>query len=208
MAFLSDIHGNLEALDAVLEELDRRGVRDIFALGDHLLGGDAPLEVWRRLMSRDARCTVGPSDEALATMDPDKLEALTEDAKARLARFVRTRNAVGDLVLQQLRTLPETLRIPMLDGRELVMSHGSPANHHVEMSHDMTEAEVLALVDGNPADLFLCGGTHVPFDRTIDDVRIVNVGSVGEAPEGRVAHYTIVTPALEGAQVEQAWVDY
>jgi hypothetical protein len=48
----------------------------------------------------------------------------------------------------------------------------------------------------------------VPFDRTIDDVRVVNVGSVGDAPEGRVAHYTVVTPALEGARVEQAWVEY
>jgi predicted phosphodiesterase len=208
MAFVSDIHGNIEALDAVLEELKRRGVRDVYALGDHLLGGEEPLEVWRRLQSVDARCTIGPSDEALATVDPDKLEAVTDDARARLDRFLATRTAVGDLVLQQLRHLPTTLRVPMIDGRELVMSHGSPADHLAEISHDLSEAEVLALVDGDPADLFICGATHVPFDRTIDDVRVVNVGSVGDAPEGRVAHYTVVTPALEGARVEQAWVEY
>ena len=96
----------------------------------------------------------------------------------------------------------------MVDGRELVMTHGSPADHHVEISHDLDETEVLALVQGDPADLFLCGATHVPFDRTIDDVRVVNVGSVGDSPEGRVAHFTIVTPALEGAMVEQTWVEY
>ena len=43
MGFLSDVHGNLPALEAVLEELKRRGVRDVFIAGDLLLGGDEPL---------------------------------------------------------------------------------------------------------------------------------------------------------------------
>jgi len=208
MAFLSDVHGNLEALDAVLLELERRSIGDVYVAGDHLLGGEEPLEVWRRLQAVGAHCTVGPSDEALATVDPDKLDAVNEEARARLDRFLATRDAIGDLVLAQLKRLPQSIRVPMVDGRELVMTHGSPADHHVEISHDLTETEVLALVQGDPADLFLCGATHVPFDRTIDDVRIVNVGSVGDSPEGRVAHYTIVTPELQGAQVEQAWVEY
>lgn len=208
MAFISDVHGNLDALDAVLVELERRDVGDVYALGDHLLGGEAPLEVWRRLAAVGAHCTVGPSDEALAMVDPEKLDAVTDEARARLDRFLSTRNAVGDLVLSQLKRLPEIRRVPMIDGRELVMTHGSPADRHVEISHDLTETEVLALVRDDPADLFICGATHVPFDRTIDDVRIVNVGSVGESPEGRVAHFTIVTPRLEGAMVEQSWVEY
>jgi predicted phosphodiesterase len=208
MAFLSDVHGNLTALDAVLSELERRGIKDVYALGDHLLGGEAPLETWRRLQSIGAHCTIGPSDEALATVDPDKLDAVTADARARLDRFFATRTAIGDLVREQLRQLPEKIRVPLVDGSELVVTHGSPLDHHTEISHDLSEDEILALVQGDPADLFVCGATHVPFDRTIDDVRIVNVGSVGDAPEGRVAHYTVVTPELEGAIVEQAWVEY
>ncbi|MBW2463007.1 MAG: metallophosphoesterase family protein [Deltaproteobacteria bacterium] len=208
MGFLSDVHGNIEALDAVLEELRKMGVADIYVAGDHLLGGDAPLEVWRRLVDLGAVCTRGPGDVALATMDPDKLEALNDDARERLARFVSTRDAVGELVLSQLKKLPDAIRLPMVDGRELVMTHGSPADPHTEISHDMTETEVTALVHGDPADLFICGATHVPFDRTIDDIRVVNVGSVGESPEGRVAHFTVVTPELEAAEVLQTWVEY
>ena len=66
MAFLSDIHGALAPLEAVLEELARREVSDIYVAGDLLLGGDQPLEVWRKLQSVNARCTRGASDTALS----------------------------------------------------------------------------------------------------------------------------------------------
>lgn len=49
IAILSDIHGNLVALDAVLAELSRRDIDRIVVAGDLLFGGDDPLGVWRRL---------------------------------------------------------------------------------------------------------------------------------------------------------------
>ena len=44
--------------------------------------------------------------------------------------------------------------------------------------------------------------------RSIDGVQVVNVGSVGSALGGGVAHYTLLFPKLDGAQIEQAWVNY
>ncbi|RZO50629.1 MAG: metallophosphatase family protein, partial [Sandaracinaceae bacterium] len=49
MAFLSDVHGNLPALEAVLAELERRMISSIFVAGDLLLGGDDPVGVYKRL---------------------------------------------------------------------------------------------------------------------------------------------------------------
>jgi predicted phosphodiesterase len=64
-------------------------------------------------------------------------------------------------------------------------------------------------VDDDPADIVVCGGSHVAFQRDIDDVvRILGVGSVGAAPEGRIAHYAVLTPRMDGTLVEQTWVEY
>jgi len=208
MAFLSDVHGNLAALEAVLEELDRRGVTRIFVAGDLLLGGDAPLEVWQRLEKVGARCTRGLSDSSLVHIDPASLVPGNDEEQRRAERFASTRRAVGDLVIERLRRLPEVLRIPMIDGRELIMVHGSPADPGVDITHDLDDAEILALIADDPADMVVCGGSHVPFQRIVDTVHVINVGSVGAAPEGPIAHFTVVTPRMSGTEVLQDYVSY
>ena len=100
MAFLSDVHGNLEALESVLEELDRRGITAIYAAGDHLLGGDRPLEVWRRLQAAQVRMTRGVGDAALVQIDPEDLHPATLEEQTLAARFTETRDAIGDLVVE------------------------------------------------------------------------------------------------------------
>lgn len=208
LAFFSDVHGNLPALEAVLSELARRAIVDIFVAGDLLLGGGQPMEVWRRLQQANARCVTGPSDLALARVDPSKLTphgpAETEKARA----FVDTQKALGEVLQKRLSQLPREIRIPMIDGQELLLVHGSPRDAFEPMSHDMEESELFAMLDDDPADVVVCGGTHVPFHRAVGDVEILNVGSVGEAPEGRIAHYTIVAPKVSGPEFEQSWVEY
>ncbi|MFT3768800.1 MAG: hypothetical protein QM820_25425 [Minicystis sp.] len=52
------------------------------------------------------------------------------------------------------------------------------------LSHDMSDEEISALLGDDPADIVVCGGSHVPFDRVVAGMRVINVGSVGEAPRG------------------------
>ena len=73
---------------------------------------------------------------------------------------------------------------------------------------DLTLCQVDNFYNDDPADIIVCGGTHVPFQRTIGEYHIVNVGSVGAAPEGQIAHYTVLTPKMSGADVLQDWVSY
>lgn len=208
MAFLSDIHGNLPALDAVLANLELRGVKDIFVAGDMLLGGEQPLEVWRRLVRCEARCIRGTSDTALCNVNPDQLAAIDEVQQKRLDAFRKTRRVLGELVIAQLRRLPDQLRIPMIDGREIAMVHGSPLDVTTETHHAMDDDELNALIDGDPADVIVCGASHVAFQRQVGEVHIVNVGSIGEAPEGRNAHFTVITPAMDGPMIDPTWVEY
>jgi len=208
LAFLSDVHGNLVALNAVLAELSRRAVTDIFVAGDLVHGGDAPTEVWRRLQEIGARCTRGASDTALATIPPQRLKPTDTEQRAKAELFARTRRDLGDLVAAQLGRLPLQLRIPIMDGSEILMVHGSPRDPLEGIGHEMDDDEVSALLNDDPADVIVVGATHVPFRRAIGNVHVINVGSVGEAPEGRCAHFTVVSPKYGGALIEQAWIDY
>lgn len=208
MAFLSDIHGNLRALDAVLDELQRRLIKNVYVAGDLLLGGDDPVGVFKRLQQIDARCVRGLSDTALVEVSPENLRPTDEAQAAMARRFEQTRERLGQLALKYVERLPEKLRLPMMDGSEIVMVHGSPADPSIELSHDLEDDEMYALLGGDPADIVVCGASHVPFQRDFEDVRVVNVGSVGQAPEGGTAHYTVITPRMDGMVIEQTYVEY
>ena len=215
MLCVSDVHGNLDALQAVLATAEKRSFNKLLVAGDLVFPGvlDAtrtrPLETWRRLAAANAILVQGVTDRALAMLDPDHVPATTEHERRMVDRMRAVRAELGDLVLARLRRLPATARIPLEDGRELVLVHGSPADPTEPMSHDLTDEELMALVGDDPADVIVCGMTHTPFDRTIDDVRIVNVGSVGEAPDGvepgappKVAHATWIESTPAGVSVE------
>ncbi len=88
------------------------------------------------------------------------------------------------------------------------MVHGSPADNGREISHDLTDEEILPLLADDPADIIVCGSTHVPFQRTLGEYHVVNVGSVGAAPESGIAHYTVLTPRASDAEILQDWISY
>jgi len=207
-AFLSDIHGNLAALEKVLALLDASDVKTLFVAGDHVLGGDQPLEVWRLLQQRGAHLVRGLSDTALVSIDPAALEPENEEEEARADEFLRTREQLGELVLEQLRRLPEQMRVPLIDGREVLVVHGSPLDPRVELEHSMDDEELRVLLDDDPAAIVCCGASHVAFRRRVDEIDVVGVGSVGKAPEGRVAHFTVLTPRMDGIEVAQDHVTY
>jgi predicted phosphodiesterase len=201
---ISDIHGSLDALRAVLATAERRSFHKLLVAGDIVFPGPEPLETWRRLTAAGALMVQGLSDRALATLDPSALHARSDHERDRLERMRGAREALGELILQRIRRLPTHRRIPLEDGGELLLVHGSPSDAAEPLTHDMSDAEINALLGDDPADVVVCGASHVPFDRMIGGVRIVNVGSVGEAPGAgsRVAHATWIESTPRGVHVE------
>src|SRR5581483_6346232 len=118
---ISDIHGHADALAAVLATAERRGYTKILAAGDLCFPGPEPLETWRRLTQAGAVCVQGVGDRALATLDPGKLTPRSEHERARLGRMAAVRRELGELILARLARLPETVRLPLPDGGELVL---------------------------------------------------------------------------------------
>jgi predicted phosphodiesterase len=201
---ISDIHGSLDALRAVLATAERRSFHKLLVAGDIVFPGPEPLETWRRLTAAGALMVQGLSDRALATLDPSALHPRSEHERDRLERMRAAREALGELILQRIRRLPTHRRIPLEDGGELLLVHGAPSDPAEPLTHDMSDAEINALLGDDPADVVVCGASHVPFDRMIGGVRIVNVGSVGEAPGAgtRVAHATWIESTPRGVRVE------
>jgi predicted phosphodiesterase len=201
---VSDIHGHLDALRAVLATAERRSFHKLLVAGDIVFPGPEPLETWRRLCAAGAVMVQGLTDRAVATLDPGSLRPRSEHERERIDRMRVTRDALGELILQRLRRLPTHARMPLEDGGELVLVHGSPVDPGEALTHDMPDDEINALLGDDPADVVVCGASHVPFDRMVGGVRIVNVGSVGEAPASgmRVAHATWIESTPRGIHVE------
>jgi predicted phosphodiesterase len=200
---ISDIHGHAAALTRVLDDAAAREFHQLIVCGDSLFPGPSPLETWKILMDRRALCVQGLSDRALYEVDPVKLTATTPAEQARLRRLRDVQREVGELIIARLGKLPPTARLPLESGQELLVVHGSPLDPTESMCADMDDAELSALLGDDPADVVVCGASHVPFCRSIGDVRIVSVGSVGESPAKGYAHATIIDASSVGISIEQ-----
>jgi diadenosine tetraphosphatase ApaH/serine/threonine PP2A family protein phosphatase len=217
IGLVSDIHGNLAALDAVLADAAGRRVDRWIDLGDLLYGPLDPLGTYERLRALDA-------DHLCGNQDRDLFDA---DAAA-FARNPTLRfdcETLGHPRLEWLRSLPTTLSFG-----EVFACHGTPTNDLVYLLEDVEsgdsrvrdEAEIHRLLDGIGAPLVLCGHTHIPRAvRLSNGQLIVNPGSVGvpaydddlpfphrmqnHSPD---ASYAIVERGPRGWKVEHMRVPY
>lgn len=204
---ISDIHGHAAALRAVLATADVRGWDQLVVCGDLCFPGPEPLEVWKILVHNKALCVQGLGDRALAQIDPSNLSATSEVERARLERLRQVHAELGELIIARLGKLPTTARLPIENGAEMLIVHGSPVDPTEAFTADMSDEEMMALIGDDPADLIVCGGSHQVFERHLDDVAIVAVGSVGEAPGGGYANAVIVETTQLGIGVTRMDVE-
>lgn len=176
IAVLSDIHGNIRALDAVLADITRRGIDRIANLGDCLYGPLDPVPVAERLLATDWPTVSGNEDRIL-------VEASGGRPVSRTARFTAER--LSETHLRWLAQLPLTLEI----GAGLFACHGTPTDDTQYLLSRPTEdgtvrpatdAEIVEQLGSIDAPLILCGHDHLPRAVRLDDGRtIVNPGSIG-----------------------------
>lgn len=182
------------------------GWDQLVVCGDLCFPGPEPLAVWKTLMHHKAVCVQGLSDRALAQIDPNKLSATSLTERNRIERLRQVHAELGEIIIARLGQLPPMVRLPVESGHTLLIVHGSPSDPQEPFTHDMDDEELWALIADEPCDIVVCGGSHVPFDRTLGDVRIINVGSVGEAPTEGIAHATLLETTPLGYEVRQMTV--
>lgn len=187
IAVVSDIHGNIPALEKVAADIESRQVDWVFNLGDHLSGPLWPKETLQYLIRQDWIHILGNHDRHLITQDASQLGPSD--------RYVVDR--VCDSDLNWLRTLSGCLLIQ----NQFLLFHGSPAHDTVYLLETIehgrarlaTPAEIVQRLEGTISPVLLCGHSHIQrVIETPDGVLIVNPGSVGlpayeeEAPEYHV----------------------
>jgi predicted phosphodiesterase len=174
IAALSDIHGNLFALDAVLADVERRAVDLIVNLGDILSGPLLPAETAERLMQLALPTIRGNHERQLLTRAPERMGPSDRYAHDRLTSIHRA----------WIDALPATLA----PAPGVLMCHATPSSDVDCYLEDLIDGELRPAAQKNiearsagvDASLVLCGHSHIPRLAHLADGRtIVNPGSVG-----------------------------
>jgi putative phosphoesterase len=193
VAALYDIHGNLPALRAVLDDLAREDV-DTLVIGGDVATGPLPSETIERLIALGPRAVFvrGNADrEIVDAYDRGDVDVeAAEGPAARAAAFAASRitRAHRDF----LSGFEEHIVVePELLGRAL-FCHGSPRGDTEMITTATTDRRLLGMLEGVEQRLVVCGHTHRQFDRVVDGRRVVNAGSVGMPYEGRAGAYWAV----------------
>ena len=201
IAALYDIHGNLPALDAVLEDVHRVGVDQVVVGGD-VIPGPMPLESLRRLLDLElpVRFIHGNCERAvLAQMDAidggevtywgtTSGKPLPEPDRQNMRWTAERLHPEYKSVLADW---PMTLRLEIPGLGAVLFCHGTPRSETDVFTRQTAEDRLLPLFEGLDVSLVVCGHTHMQFDRMIGKTRVVNAGSVGN-PFGEPGAYWLL----------------
>lgn len=174
IAVVSDIHGNLPALEAVVKDINRRGVDEIVNLGDSLSGPLLPLETAQFLMSQPWLHLAGNHERQLLTLSPEQRGPSDNYTHSRLT--TRELNWIA------------SLKSSVQHSDDVWLCHGTPISdveyflETVEPTRlrQATMKEIDARLGSVDTAIILCGHTHIPrMVRASSGQMIVNPGSVG-----------------------------
>lgn len=181
IAVLSDIHGNLVALEAVWADLSKRSGVRVFCLGDLAAFGPEPeaCVAFVRDVIRPEAIIRGNTDRYLA--EPKSKGAPSDGEVA--ASLAQCRAALSAESLRYLASLPAEQRVTV-DGVALTLVHGAPGNDEAELGPMTAEGSWSEWFDGAQPGATFCGHTHVPFRHRVGQQEIFNVGSVGYPFDG------------------------
>ncbi|QEC77012.1 metallophosphoesterase family protein [Mucilaginibacter ginsenosidivorax] len=185
IALFSDVHANLPAFEAFLNDLDSRRVDTVYCLGD-LVGYNVwPNEVIAQIRKRGIATLAGNHD-----LKPKKMattaQSLTEPGKSHAYHLINDENR------KYLATLPAHIRLEfkLTDGPlNVMLAHGSTRSVDEYVLEDFDEAYVLAMMDEANADILCVGHSHKPYHRVIkasdqNFKHVINIGSVGKPKDG------------------------
>ncbi|MBS3152257.1 metallophosphoesterase family protein [Candidatus Woesearchaeota archaeon] len=174
IAIIADIHGNLEALEAVLKDISNKNVDDIVCLGDLVGYAANPNEVVDLIKKKGIRCIKGNHDLNAVTLE--KLDWFNERAQEAL-KF--TNKVLTEENKKFLMDLPETLELK--DKNKLFAVHGSPKDPLYEYLDPTVDEDLIKdMLDEQKADVLVCAHTHLPDLKRFELKVFLNPGSVGQ----------------------------
>ncbi|KAA6438935.1 metallophosphoesterase family protein [Dyadobacter flavalbus] len=221
IALLSDIHANLPAFEAVLEDLERQKPDAVYCLGD-LVGYNVwPNQVIGLIRKHGIVTIAGNHDLKVSKILPSEGECSKEQSSDHAYKLV------GSKERDYLLTLPRHLKLEFAlnnDILDMLLVHGSPRSINEYLLEDLPEQYMIEMVREFKADILCFGHSHKPYHRVINSGgsgkghyhHLINTGSVGKPKDGDArACYVMLTidqqvtlTNPDGIQVEFIRVKY
>lgn len=183
IAVISDIHGNIDALEAVMQDIEEQGCETVYALGDYAMAGPEPaLTVdwfFRKQFELNFKMIQGNTDYMIANYNDDLYATVKEKAPIMAEALKNDSQILNSIQKDFLKNLPVQLEF-VEDGVRILLVHGSPRKNNEDILPDTPLAEVEKMLENVDADVVLCGHTHLPCGfQTSTKKTVVNVGSIG-----------------------------
>jgi putative phosphoesterase len=200
MAIISDSHGNLTALDAVLADLDADGPFDAVVVGgDNAYGGPFPRECIDRVMQRGLPAVRGNTDEMI-------ISAL-EGGGDSLGKWVI--DQLETYHVDYLKMFSFQYNVETGDGRRLAIVHATPWSIEESVLPESHDREFERMLREADADALAYGHIHLQHQRNLPNGVVIAVGSVGLPFDGdQRAMYTVIEASSRSWNVEFRRVAY
>ena len=203
IALLSDVHGNLAALEAVAKEIRREKPDAVLVAGDLVLNGPDPngcVDALRLLESEGALIVSGNTDIAVGDFDYGSAFPQYQDGVPDTIREAAewAHDELGDDQLEWLRRLPAERRIRATDGSLVLVVHASPGSQTRGFDQALDANIIFERAAATDARVICVGHTHVPEVRDLGWKIIVNSGSAGYVFDGDPTASWAVIDVLEG----------
>lgn len=219
IAIISDIHGNLEALNKVLEDIKSRNIDEIYCLGDIIAKGTHQQECVDLVRKYCKVVVMGNCDDAF-TRNYDESE-LAEASAQEVKRYEWNKTKISEESKEYIRSLPFCHEF-YLSGRLVRLMHAHPVRNdifigNIDYLHKLYELFLPSenTVSNEKADILIYGHIHTPFVQKIYNRYIVNPGSVGNAIDvfrndekdadclnTTVANYLILTGNMDSGDIK------
>ncbi|HEY4281418.1 MAG TPA: metallophosphoesterase family protein [Chthoniobacterales bacterium] len=190
IAVLYDIHGNLPALEAVLEEIEQLDV-DRIVIGGDVVPGPMPRETLYKLSNLRV-----PTDFIHGNGEIAVLKQMAGQQPSAVPQQFRpiiewTGQQFDCEQEQLLKTWPRTIRLDLPSLGPVLFCHATPRNENEIFTRATPEDRLKPIFEGIDAATAVCGHTHMQFDRFVGATRVINAGSVG-MPFGRAGAYWLL----------------
>lgn len=196
VAALYDIHGNLPALEAVLDELRREQV-DLIVIGGDIVPGPFARETFTYLQSLEwpTEFILGNGEVALLAAregrDPGRMPERAKESMRWCAAHIGANDE------HVLRGWAKTVALEIEGLGGVLLCHGTPRDENEIFTRLTPESVALPAFANVKEDVVICGHTHMQFDRTMGRLRVVNAGSVGMPFGNPGADWVLLGPGVE-----------
>lgn len=183
IAVISDIHGNMDALNSVLVDIEKENCQKIFCLGDIALAGPEPSLAIEKIQSliaeTDFTLIQGNTDERLGQFSQEFLDIVRKVNIPMANAYLADLDELSEGHKEFLFNLDKSKEIT-ISNIKILLVHGSPRRNDENISPDLPVKTVEDMLEGVDANLVFCGHTHIPCGyQTNTNQTVVNVGSIG-----------------------------